>query len=116
MLTTYIKEVQAAIPKNKEDTTSKMKLLHQVISKGTANKHILQRQLAMFSADSLATQAVIRQYNLLLQSVVLLYSDLKQVSFQDAAVQENVNYLRQHLPPFIHSLYFYSRRAGRLAE
>ncbi|WP_445717757.1 hypothetical protein [Flavobacterium sp.] len=110
MATSYLQAIQKSIPKDTKEVALKMQQLDSLIGLGTEKKGIVERQLNKILIDNpTKTNDFLKQYDLVLQSAILLKTDLNQNQFGTKQTNKEMAYLDEKSAYLIDKLYFYAK-------
>ncbi|WP_445749438.1 hypothetical protein [Polaribacter sp.] len=110
MATSYLQAIQRSIPKETKEVALKMQQLDSLIGLGNQQKQILEKQLNVIISDKpKETNDFLKQYELVLQSAILLKTDLNQNQFGTKQTNKEMAYLDKKSAYLIDKLYFYAK-------
>lgn len=110
MVTSYLQAIQRSIPKETKEVALKMQQLDSLIGLGNQQKQILEKQLNVIISDKpKETNDFLKQYELVLQSAILLKTDLNQNQFGTKQTNKEMAYLDKKSAYLIDKLYFYAK-------
>ena len=110
IVTTYLQAIQKSIPKETHKVALTMKQLDSLIGLGNQQKQMLERQLNVIISDKpKEINDFLKQYDLVLQSAVVLKTDLQQNQFGTKQTNEEMAYLDKKSAYLINKLYFYAK-------
>ena len=110
MVTSYLQAIQKSTPKDTKEVAMKMQQLDSLIGLGNQQKKILERQLNVIIRDNpKEINDFLKQYDLVLQSAILLKTDLKQNQFGIKQTKNEMAFLEKKSAFLIDKLYFYAK-------
>lgn len=105
----YIQTIQENIPKEVKEVAKKTEKLDSLIRLGTQKKDFFNRQLqVVLKHNPKEIKELLRKYDLVLQSAILVKTDLKQNQLGNQQTKEERHYLYKNSSFLIEKIYFYA--------
>lgn len=105
----YIQNLQESIPNNANEVAVKIEKLDSLIRLGTQRKKLFDQQLQIVLKDNpKEIKELLRQYDLVLQSAILVKTYLKQNQLGTKQTKEEKDFINKNCSFLIDKLYFYA--------
>ena len=95
----YLHEIQAAVDYAPHTKKQKIAKLNKVIKQGSKQRSLLEKQMKNFKSEK-EQQQIIREFNLILQAVILLKTDINE----NVQLSEDIEYLNANIPILLKKL------------
>ncbi|WP_367754448.1 hypothetical protein [Flavobacterium sp. WC2430] len=103
----YIQALRESIPNNVNQGAVKMTKLDSLIGLGTQNKKLFDKQLHLVLSDRQdEIKILLRKYDLVLQSVILVKTDMEQQQLNSRQAKMEKHYFYQNASFLIDRIYF----------
>lgn len=105
----YIQTIQGSIPKKEKEVADKIKALDSLTHLGTQKKIFFDQQLQIILKDNPEEiKELLKQYDLVLQSAIVVKTDLKHQLFETNETKKEMQYLNKSSAYLIDKIYFYA--------
>lgn len=102
----YLLTLQHTVENKQLSNTIKVQQLDSLVKKASGYQVVLNTHLQKIHYTDTAISSMLQQYRLIIQSAILLKTDLRQNGYQNTAGSSaEIYYLYRHIPAFVHRIY-----------
>lgn len=102
----YLLTLRHTVENKQLSNTIKVQQLDSMAKEASGYQVVLNTHLQKIRYSDTALSSMLQQYRLIIQSAILLKTDLRQNGYQNTAGSlAEIYYLHQHIPAFVHRIY-----------